>query len=46
MKDPRNSKKCPKCKTWIEKNQGCNRIEYMCWLCLQVFPTRNDVYDY
>ena len=52
MKDPSNRKKCPKCKTPIEKNQGCNHMEcsqcrsHMCWLCLQMFPTGSDVYDH
>ena len=52
MKDPSNRKNCPKCKTPIEKNAGCNHMEcsqckaHMCWLCLQVFPTGDDVYDH
>lgn len=34
-------KKCPKCKTWTEKNEGCNHMKCKicnynwCWLCEQ-----------
>lgn len=35
-----NSKKCPKCKAWIQKTHGCNWMECasckhgFCWLCM------------
>lgn len=37
-------KKCPKCKAWTEKNEGCNHMHCQacefdwCWLCEQHFP--------
>jgi len=52
MKDPSNRKICPKCKTPIEKIDGCNHMtcsgckSHMCWLCLEVFPTGDQVYDH
>ena len=51
LKDPSNRKICPKCKTPIEKNGGCNHMicsgckSHMCWLCLEVFPT-GDQFSY
>jgi hypothetical protein len=43
---------CPKCKTAIEKTEGCNHMTcrvcgtHMCWKCLKVFRTANDTYDH
>ena len=48
--NPSNRKNCPRCKTPIEKNEGCNHMtcsgckSHMCWLCLEVFPTGEQVY--
>ena len=50
MQDPSNRKNCRKCNTPIEKNEGCNHMtcsackSHMCWLCLEVFPTEQQVY--
>ena len=52
MKDPSNRKNCPRCRTPIEKNEGCNHMEcsqckaHMCWRCMQVFPNGEEVYDH
>ena len=51
-KDPNNRKHCPKCSAPIEKNEGCNHMEcslcksHMCWLCLSVFATGQEVYTH
>ncbi|XP_074616242.1 uncharacterized protein LOC141875763 [Acropora palmata] len=51
-KDPSNRKNCPQCNAPIEKNQGCNHMvcsqckAHMCWLCLGVFRTGQEVYDH
>ncbi|KAJ7373082.1 hypothetical protein OS493_014229 [Desmophyllum pertusum] len=51
-KDPSNRKNCPRCKTPIEKNAGCNHMEcsqckaHMCWPCMEVFPTGDAVYSH
>ncbi|GFR01942.1 ATP-dependent RNA helicase DEAH12, chloroplastic [Trichonephila clavata] len=52
--DPEGRKICPSpnCSSPIEKNGGCNHMTcwkckcHMCWLCLQVFPTADSVYDH
>ena len=52
MKDPSNRKNCPRCKTPIEKTEGCNHMTcsgcntHMCWLCLEVFPSGGEVYSH
>jgi hypothetical protein len=35
-------KKCPECKVWIEKTEGCNHMSckcgaHICWVCMNVF---------
>ncbi|RHN61579.1 putative aminoacyltransferase, E1 ubiquitin-activating enzyme [Medicago truncatula] len=42
-----NTKRCPKCKTPIEKNNGCNHMSckcgiQFCWLCLRDFSNCRD----
>ncbi|GIY40413.1 e3 ubiquitin-protein ligase dbl4, partial [Caerostris darwini] len=50
--DPNNHKSCPSCSAPIEKNGGCNHMTCwkckcdMCWLCLQVFPNAELVYNH
>jgi hypothetical protein len=45
-------KDCPKCKTAIEKTEGCNHMTcggcdtHMCWICLKVFRTAGETYDH
>jgi ariadne-1 len=44
----KNTKKCPKCKTDIEKNQGCMHMNCrkckfeFCWICLGDWKQHND----
>lgn len=39
-----NVKRCPSCRTFIEKNGGCNHMTclqckaHICWKCMQIFP--------
>jgi predicted Zn-ribbon and HTH transcriptional regulator len=45
-------KDCPKCKTPIEKIDGCNHMTcggcaaHLCWICLKIFPTGVLCYDH
>ena len=45
-------KDCPKCKTPIEKIDGCNHMTcggctaHLCWICLEIFPTGTLCYDH
>ncbi len=42
-REQNNVKACPKCKTDLEKNGGCNHMTcprcrtHMCWVCMQTF---------
>ncbi|KAL0566843.1 hypothetical protein V5O48_015156 [Marasmius crinis-equi] len=43
-------KRCPSCRIWIEKTEGCNHMSckcgaHICWVCMGVFPA-NTIYDH
>ncbi|KAH8099503.1 hypothetical protein BXZ70DRAFT_229611 [Cristinia sonorae] len=44
-------KRCPSCRAWIQKNDGCNHMTcrscqtHFCWICLGVFGDR-EVYQH
>jgi hypothetical protein len=48
----RDVKRCPGCKTYIERDAGCNHMTctrcrtHICWVCLQTFPESDLVYDH
>ncbi|PPR00248.1 hypothetical protein CVT24_005016 [Panaeolus cyanescens] len=43
-------KKCPNCKVWVDRTEGCNHMTcvkcttHFCWLCLVSYPTGPEVY--
>ena len=45
------SKKCPNCKSWMQKLDGCNKMTcskchcYFCWLCFKIL-SKNDPYSH
>ncbi|RWS16199.1 E3 ubiquitin-protein ligase RNF14-like protein [Dinothrombium tinctorium] len=45
-----NTKKCPSCKSPIEKLEGCNKMTcrkcnaYFCWLCKELLPSTSNPY--
>ncbi|TVY34991.1 ATP-dependent RNA helicase-like protein, partial [Lachnellula occidentalis] len=45
-------KACPKCKTLMEKTEGCNHMSclackaHICWVCMAVFETSKPCYDH
>jgi len=43
-------KKCPQCKVWIEKTEGCNHMSckcgaHICWRCMGVFSA-GEIYNH
>ncbi|KAF9043308.1 hypothetical protein BJ165DRAFT_1484114 [Panaeolus papilionaceus] len=43
-------KRCPKCKVWADKADGCNHMTcamcktHFCWVCLEMFQKSGEVY--
>lgn len=52
QEDPQNRKRCPKCTSPIEKNEGCNHVHclkckaHICWLCLKYFKKSGQCYEH
>ncbi|EGX91916.1 ariadne RING finger, putative [Cordyceps militaris CM01] len=50
LKEALNIKGCPRCKTLLEKTQGCNHMTcsvcqaHICWVCMMVFREAGAVY--
>ncbi|KAK1706636.1 hypothetical protein BDP67DRAFT_528693 [Colletotrichum lupini] len=46
-----NIKLCPKCKTPVDRYEGCNHLEckcgaHVCWQCMAVFDNSGDCYKH
>jgi len=47
-----NIKDCPRCKTLMNKTDGCNHVECpgckidVCWVCLETFKNGRSCYDH
>ncbi|KAL8380775.1 hypothetical protein RB595_005184 [Gaeumannomyces hyphopodioides] len=44
-------KDCPKCKTAMEKNEGCNHMTchcgaHICWVCMATFDSAHECHDH
>ncbi|TVY34267.1 ATP-dependent RNA helicase DEAH12-like protein [Lachnellula subtilissima] len=52
VKKELNIKACPKCKTLMEKTEGCNHMSclacraHICWVCMAAFETSKPCYDH
>jgi hypothetical protein len=52
LKKELNIKDCPKCKTPMEKTEGCNHMTcggcraHICWVCMAVFRTSDPCYEH
>ncbi|KAL1966255.1 hypothetical protein VTN77DRAFT_4608 [Rasamsonia byssochlamydoides] len=52
LKQEKGFKDCPKCKTTMEKTEGCNHMTcpgcqtHVCWVCLKTFATSGPCYDH
>lgn len=49
-KRTQNVKKCPQCRMFIEKVEGCNKVQchceaVICWKCMSVFP-KTTIYNH
>jgi hypothetical protein len=52
LKEEKGFKDCPKCKTTMEKTEGCNHMTcpgckvHICWVCLETFSTPDPCYTH
>ena len=48
----RDVQRCPECKTFIERESGCNHMTcircrmHICWVCLETFSESRECYDH